>query len=76
MLLTTAVVVGVPTALQCVDHIGALVTGLVGRCRMPNAEDWPSAVDGFDAHMAAAMADFEEESHSSSEEDLENEPVS
>ena len=37
--------------------------------------DLASAVDGFDAHLAAAMADFEEENHSSSEEDLENEPV-
>ena len=48
-------------------------TGLIEQL---SESDLASAVDGFDAHMAAAMADFEEEGHSSSEEDLENEPVS
>ena len=47
-------------------------TGLIEQL---SESDLASAVDGFDAHLAAAMADFEEESHSSSEEDLENEPV-
>ena len=48
-------------------------TGLIEQL---SESDLASAVDEFDAHLAAAMADFEEESHSSSEEDLENEPVS
>ena len=48
-------------------------TGLIEQL---SGADLASAVDGFDAHLAAAMADFEEESHSSSEEDLENEAVS
>ena len=47
-------------------------TGLIEQL---SGADLASAVDGFDAHLAAAMADFEEESHISSEEDLENEPV-
>ena len=50
-------------------------TGLIEQL---SGDDLASAVDGFagfDAHSAAAMADIEEESHSSSEEDLENEPV-
>ena len=48
-------------------------TGLIEQL---SGADLASAVDGFDAHLAAAMADFEEENHSSSEEDLENEAVS
>jgi hypothetical protein len=47
-------------------------TGLIEQL---SGADLASAVDGFDAHLAAAMADFEEESHSSTEEDLKNEPV-
>ena len=47
-------------------------TGLVEQL---SGADLASAVDGFDAHLADALADFEEDSHSSSEEDLENGPV-
>ena len=48
-------------------------TGLIEQL---SESDLASAVDGFDAHLADALADFEEDSHSSSEEDLENGPVS
>ena len=47
-------------------------TGLIEQL---SESDLASAVDGFDAHLADALADFEEDSHSSSEEDLDNGPV-
>ena len=47
-------------------------TGLIEQL---SESDLASAVDGFDAHLADALADFEEDSHSSLEEDLENGPV-